>query len=144
MRWKVISLLLCALFVFGAAESLSAQGTAFTYQGQLSSGGNPVTGIYDLTFALYLTNQFGTVVAGPITNSGVAVTNGLFTTTLDFSTGVFTGESFWLQITVRTNGNDTFTALAPRQPLLPATLHAIFAEHVRAAWLSETLAIRPN
>jgi hypothetical protein len=126
MRQKFFQLLLCALFAFGAADSLHAQGTAFNYQGQLSSGGSPATGIYDLTFALYLTNQFGTVVAGPINSSDVAVTNGLFTTTLDFGTGIFTGANFWLQITVRTNGNGAFTTLSPRQPLVPAP-YSIFA-----------------
>jgi hypothetical protein len=30
-----------------------AQGTAFSYQGQLSAGGNPTAGIYDLRFTIY-------------------------------------------------------------------------------------------
>src|SRR5271165_6723742 len=30
-----------------AAGQLHAQGTAFTYQGELNSGGNPTTGSYD-------------------------------------------------------------------------------------------------
>ena len=29
-----------------------AQGTAFTYQGQLNSGGSPANGFYDFHFAL--------------------------------------------------------------------------------------------
>ena len=117
---------MCIAISVCGIETLCAQGTAFNYQGQLSNGGSPVTGIYDLTFALYLTNQFGTVADGPVTNSAVAVTNGLFSTTLDFDAGVFTGANFWLQITVRTNGNGAFTPLAPRQPLLPVP-YAIFA-----------------
>ena len=42
-----------------------AQGTAFTYQGQLNSNGGPANGIYDLQFAIYdSTNQPGTLIAG--------------------------------------------------------------------------------
>jgi trimeric autotransporter adhesin len=54
------------------------------------------------------------------------VTNGLFTVTLDFGSGVFDGSARWLDIAVRTNGGTTFTALAPRQALTPTpyALHA--------------------
>ena len=33
-------------------HSLRAQGTAFTYQGQLNDGTNPATGSYDLRFTM--------------------------------------------------------------------------------------------
>ena len=60
-------------------------------------------------------------MAGPITNSPVGVTNGLFTVTLDFGDGVFTGDARWLDIGVRTNGGTgDFTTLAPRQAVTPA------------------------
>jgi hypothetical protein len=42
-----------------------AQGTAFTYQGRLNDNGVPVTGNYDVQFALYTTNVMGNPVAGP-------------------------------------------------------------------------------
>ncbi|MDD5140787.1 MAG: hypothetical protein PHY43_11070 [Verrucomicrobiales bacterium] len=145
MRRKIIGWVLCILTVFGTVESLSAQGTAFMYQGRLNDGGSPATGNYDLSFALYLTNQTGTVVAGPITNPAVAVSSGLFTTTLDFGPGIFTGLNYWLQIAVRTNGAAIFTNLTPRQPLLPVP-YAIFANtasnllgSLAAAQLSGTL-----
>jgi hypothetical protein len=67
-----------------------------------------------------------TCVAGPITNSPVAVSNGLFTVALDFGDSVFTGEARWLELGVRTNGGDVFTTLQPRQPLQP-TPYAIMA-----------------
>ena len=58
---------------------------------------------------------------GLLTNSAVAVSNGLFTTTLDFGFGVFNGGPRWLEIAVRSNGTAAaFTALAPRQAVLPA------------------------
>jgi hypothetical protein len=137
MRRTIISWLVCVLAAFCAVESLSAQGTAFTYQGQLNDTGSPANGSYDLTFALYnSSNPAFTNVAGPVTNSAVAVTNGLFTTLLDFGPGIFTGTNYWLGISVRTNGGTTFTALSPRQPLTP-TPYAIFAN--TASNLSGTL-----
>ena len=104
-----------------------AQGTAFTYQGRLNSGSNPANGTYDLQFAIYdSTNQPGTVIAGPLTNSATGVTNGLFAVTLDFGANVFTGPDRWLEIAVRTNGSGEFTTLSPRQKLTP-TPYAVFA-----------------
>ncbi|MBU6409117.1 MAG: hypothetical protein KGR98_01900 [Verrucomicrobia bacterium] len=95
-----------------------AQTTAFTYQGSLSDGGSPANGGYDLRFALYNTNVSGTIVAGPVTNSAVAVTNGLFTVSLDFGASVFDGSDRWLQVAVRTNGSgNAFVALSPLQRL---------------------------
>jgi len=122
-----------ALFLFGAILAFSpgplfAQGTAFTYQGRLNDSGSPANGSYDLQFAVYDASSGGTPVAGPLTNSAVVVSNGLFmATNLDFGPGVFTGAARWLDIGVRTNGSGSaFTILSPRQPLLP-TPYAIFA-----------------
>jgi len=106
---------------------LYAQGTAFTYQGRLDDSSNPVTGTYDLRFTIYdSTNTPGNLIAGPITNSATAVSNGLFIATLDFGAGVFTGAARWLDIAVRTNGTGVFTTLAPRQQLTP-TPYAVMA-----------------
>ena len=105
-----------------------AQGTAFTYQGRLlNSGSGPASGSYDLTFALFATNSSGVAIAGPVTNAATAVTNGLFTVTLDFGGGLFTGSTNrWLEIGARTNGVGSFTTLSPRQQITP-TPYAIFA-----------------
>src|SRR5215469_631789 len=80
-----------------------AQGTAFTYQGQLQNGGALASGTYNLTFALYTNNAGGTAVAGPVTNSGVTVSNGLFTVIIDFGAGPWNGVINWLEIAVETN-----------------------------------------
>jgi hypothetical protein len=110
-----------------AAESSSfGQGTAFTYQGRLIDNGSPGNTNYDFTFAVYDAGTGGSLVAGPITNSAVAVSAGLFTTTLDFGAGVFTGAPLWLEIGVAPGGNGTFHTLSPRQALTPAP-YAIFA-----------------
>jgi len=109
-------------------STVFAQGTAFMYQGRLNAGGNPAGGIYDLRFTIYdSTNLPGTVIAGPLTNSATAVSNGLFTVNLDFGPGVFTGADRWLDIGVRTNGSlNAYTGLVPRQHLTPVP-YAIFA-----------------
>ena len=105
----IVSLLFALL---GAQPSTAfAQGTTFTYQGRLNSNGSPANGSYDLTFSLYTTNVTGIAVAGPVTNSAVAVTKGLFTTLVDFGPGVFTGTSNWLAIAVSTNAANTFSTL---------------------------------
>jgi hypothetical protein len=106
-----------------------AQGAAFTYQGRLNDGAGAANGIYDLRFTIYDSAGGPGVVAGPMTNSPVTVSNGLFTVTLDPGAGVFTGAERWLEIAVCTNGVGDFTALAPRQPLTAAP-YAILAGNV--------------
>ncbi|HEU6447413.1 MAG TPA: hypothetical protein VFV23_03120 [Verrucomicrobiae bacterium] len=119
-----IAVVAFSLFI---SNSSFAQGTAFNYQGQLYDGGNTASGIYDLRFWIYdSTNNPGVIIAGPVTNSAVFVTNGLFSVQIDFGSGVFTGPDRWLQIAVRTNGALTFTNLSPRQQITP-TPYAIFA-----------------
>jgi hypothetical protein len=106
--------------------SAFAQGTAFTYQGRLDDGAIAANGVYDFRFRLYDSSGGAGVIAGPITNSPVAVSNGLFTVTLDFGAGVFVGSARWVEIGVRSNGAAGFTLLAPRTEITPApyAIHA--------------------
>jgi len=108
-----------------AGGKVGAQGTAFTYQGRLANNGQPASGSYDLVFNLYAASQAGGLLAGPATNVAVAVSNGLFTTVVDFG-NVFAGGSNWLEIAVSTNGANSFSTLAPRQQLTPVP-YAILA-----------------
>ncbi len=100
---------------------LFAQGTAFTYQGRLSDGGNPANGNYDLTFALFSASSGTGQVGSALTNTATAVSNGLFTVILDFGAN-FPGGDRWLEIGVRTNSgvSGTFSTLLPRQQVTPA------------------------
>lgn len=130
MNFRIeITSLFVALAVLAGINDAVAQGTAFTYQGQLSDGATPANGSYDLRFSLYTVSSGGTLAYGYLTNSGTMVSNGLFTVTLDFGSSVFTTTNYWLQIGVRTNGNGSFTGLSPRQELTP-TPYAITAENV--------------
>jgi hypothetical protein len=113
----------------GCLVQAAPVGTAFTYQGRLSSGTNAANGTYDLKFTLYDAVTSGTLVAGPLTNAATGVTNGLFTVSLDFGAYVFNGDARWLDIAVRTNGAASFTPLTPRQPLTPSP-YAISASSV--------------
>ncbi|HUD83640.1 MAG TPA: hypothetical protein VMQ67_09060, partial [Candidatus Saccharimonadales bacterium] len=103
-----------------------AQGTAFTYSGQLQNSGSNANGSYDLQFTLYNAIVAGSQ-SGPILTNATAVRNGLFTVTLDFGSGIFAGTTFWLDIAARTNGTGAFAELSPRQQLTP-TPYAIYAE----------------
>jgi hypothetical protein len=94
-------------------------GTGFTYQGRLTDGGSPANGEYDFQFGLYNASSGGSQV-GSITRGDVTVTEGLFTVALDFG-AVFGGTAYWLDIGVRPGGSSgAYTALTPRQPLMPA------------------------
>lgn len=118
--------LIAGVLSFFVAHSSFGQGTAFQYQGQLGNGGAPANGNFDFQFTLYNALTNGTAESGTLTNFDVGMTNGLFTTTLDFGPGAFTGASLWLDIGVRTNGGTNFTMLLPLQPVLPVP-YAIFA-----------------
>ena len=108
------------LVFFHFIQLAAAQGTLFTYQGQLTDGGNPAGGIYDLRFAIYDAVTNGNAVGGPLTNSATPVNNGLFTVALDFGSNAFSGAGRWLEIAARTNGSNAFVTLSPRQQLTAA------------------------
>src|SRR5271156_1352449 len=96
---------LSCLSLLCAALCAWAQGTAISYQGRLMDAGSPANGDYDLTFSVFDDPGAGNQVGGSLTNAPTAASNGLFTVTLDFGTGVFDGAPRWLEIGVRTNGS---------------------------------------
>jgi hypothetical protein len=113
--------------LFAASAALGQESTIFTYQGRLNSSGAPANGAYDLKFSIYdSTNQPGVLIAGPLTNFTVSVSNGLFTTPIDVGVVPFNGSDRWLEIAVRTNGSGAFSTLAARQQITLAP-YAIMA-----------------
>src|SRR5213592_1762032 len=107
-----------ALVGTGAAAPV---GSAFSYQGRLLESGAPAQGRYDLQFTLFASETGGSAWSATLTNAEVLVSNGVFTTTLDFGTNVFSGIACWLEIGVRpTAFPGSFTVLSPRQLLTPA------------------------
>jgi len=108
-----------------------AQTTAFSYQGQLTDNGSPANGLYDLRFELYDAHTLGSSL-GVVTNAATAITNGLFTVTLDFGSGVFDGSERWLEVGAVTNGGGAFSTLSPRQPIT-STPYAVRAANSASA-----------
>jgi len=98
---------------------LAPIGSAFTYQGYLTDGGQPANGQYDLHFSLYDAASEGTLL-GEVEALNVTVSNGYVTVSLDFGLGVFNGDGRWLEIGARQSGDPSYTPLSPRQELTPA------------------------
>ena len=117
--------LLIVLAGLARIHQAAAQGTAFAYEGQLQNNGSPANGLYDFQFSLSDAASGGSQIGNTVTNLGVGVTNGVFTTTLDFGT-VFTGNPTWLAISVCSNGLGSYVNLTPLQPIRPV-VYAIFA-----------------
>jgi hypothetical protein len=99
------------------AANISAQTTAFTYQGSLKDGANPANGNYDFEFKLFDLVSGGTQQGTTVQRLNVAVANGTFNVSLDFGTAVLTGADRFLDVAVRTAGGGAFTALSPRQKI---------------------------
>ena len=133
MKLKLFAFLILPLFAFFSPQlsSLRAQDTAFTYQGRLNDSGSSANQSYDLTFALFNVSSGPGQIGTTITKLNTAVSNGLFTVTLDFG-NQFSGTARWLEIGVRTNGGSAFTTLTPRQPLT-ASPYALYAPNAGTA-----------
>jgi hypothetical protein len=98
-----------------AATAAIGQTTAFNYQGRLSEAGATVTGTRFFRFTLF--DENGAAIAGATVEQTVAVTNGVFNTSLDFGAGAFPGANRSLQIGVKINAGDAYTLLSPRQQI---------------------------
>jgi len=126
MRSRILLIVVLLAAALALPEAVSAQGTAFTYQGQLTDTNGPANGNYDFLFLVF--DSLGNGVQQGITvgRFGVSVSNGLFTTTLDFGSNTFTGLPLWLEIQVAPANTAQFVTLAPRQPFT-STPYAIRA-----------------
>ncbi len=109
------------------AQPLSS---AFTYQGELRSGGVPATGPHDLRFRLYDAASGGSQLGPELCLDDISPLDGAFTAQLDFG-AQFQGSKRFLEIDVRVDAGEACAAGAgyvtlPRQAL-SATPHASFA-----------------
>jgi hypothetical protein len=117
--------------------SASAQTTAFTYQGRLDVNGVPANGLYDFGFGAWNAPSGGVQLAGVNFLTSVPVSNGLFTVTVDFGPGVFTGTELWLQILTRPNNSGGYTPLANRQRFTSSP-YAVHSATATSAGLSSS------
>ncbi|HQU83268.1 MAG TPA: hypothetical protein PKY59_09100 [Pyrinomonadaceae bacterium] len=134
-RIKLISTIF--LLLFAGISAVSAQTSAFSYQGRLNDNTLPANGTYEMEFKLFDSASGGTQVASTITNNSVAVQNGIFSVTLDFGANPFAaGANRFLEIGVRKASDPPgFTTLAPRQQLTssPYSLKTISADLLSSA-----------
>lgn len=101
--------------------------SAFTFQGRLTDGGSAPTGNYELRFRLHDALSGGHPASAEVAFPSVAVSNGLFTVSLDFGSSPFTGSSRWLEISARPVGSVApLATFSPRTALsaVPYALHA--------------------
>ena len=133
--FRRLGLAFVALATLGGSAARPAHavplGTAFTYQGQVQTSGEPENGTCDFQFALYDAAVGGAQIGSTQTLAAIGVTDGLFTLQLNesgqFGPNAFAGEQRWLQISVRCpTGSGGYTSLSPRQQLT-ATPYARYA-----------------
>jgi hypothetical protein len=75
-RFRGARRILTALALLLSAVGAAAQGTAFTYQGQLQNNGSPASGTYNLQFFLYTNSTGGMHIAGPVETMGCSSPTG--------------------------------------------------------------------
>ena len=125
------------------APAQTAQGTAFTYQGQLLQNNAPVTGNTAMTFTLWDSASGGNVIGTQVFDGvgsdppPVSVVDGIFTVTLDFGGSAFFtigDDARWLQVEVGT------TVLSPRTAIenAPYALTSQLAYNVPANSIGTT------
>ncbi len=143
MKLKVIPLTALVLAQFSALHSEAlAQATAFTYQGRLAENGTAASGLHDFEFRLFTTLSGAVQVGSTLLANDLAVSNGLFTTSLDFGAAVFPGTERFLQIAVRPGvSSGAYTNLTPRQPITatPYAVRAIEANTVASGGITTTM-----
>lgn len=131
MKTRLLLTLACVLAALTAPAQQTT--TAFTYQGRLLDAGVPANGYYDFQFTLHDAPTAGNALGTPVINERVFVTNGLFTTEIDFGAGRFTGTTRWLGMGARITESPTaFLTLPMRQALnsVPQSQFALVAGSV--------------
>jgi hypothetical protein len=125
-RTLVLGLVTLGLAALASPALAQPVTTAFTYQGQLRSAGQPVTGTFDVRFLLFDAAAVGVQQGTTLCVDNVAVNAaGGFAAQLDFG-AQFLGQRRWLEVRVRSNAalactDDTgFVTLTPRQEVTAA------------------------
>jgi hypothetical protein len=107
-----------------AGIQAAALGSAFTYQGQLKSAGEPVTADCEMAFRLHDDAVAGSQVGSAVTHT-VPITDGLFTVSLDLGSSAFNGDARWLGIRVNCPGDSGYADLG--RQALTAVPYALYA-----------------
>ena len=110
-----LSMLVAVLTLAFASAGTHGQTSSFTYQGHLTDAGTAANGNYDFQFVLWDSLTNGTQIGSTQSLNTIAVSNGVFTVSLDFGAGAFPGANRFLEIRTRRTGTSGFTLLEPRQ-----------------------------
>ena len=101
------SVFVAALVALMSGTALGQTGSAFTYQGRVTSNGAPVSGLATVQLSLWkdaFSNNVADRIGSVQTLNNVAVSNGVFTvianSLLEFGVNPFNGEARWLQVAV--------------------------------------------
>ena len=126
------STILLIVILVSSAIAVAAQTTEFTYQGSLTSAGNPASGNHDFEFRLFSVDTGGSAIS-TLQRLNVPVVSGVFSVKLDFGVQ-FPGANRYLEIGVRPAGGGSFTTLSPRQlvnsaPYSVRSLNAVNADN---------------
>lgn len=132
---KTLITFLATILIFSAAQVGLAQTTIFTFQGSLTDQGSPANGSYQMQFKMFDTLAGGNQIGSTVSKADVTVTQGSFTTQLDFGANAFPGADRFLEIAVRRNSNEAYTTLNPRQQIAssPYAIKAINAQQADVA-----------
>ena len=113
-------LLLAGALALGLTSTAHAQGTGFTYQGRLDSGGVPYSGTAEFQPTLWnLLSSGMQLAANSPAQLVVAVTNGLFVLPLDFGAS-FPGTDRWLQLEAEPYTRNLWCSWQSVQPMAAA------------------------
>src|ERR1043166_4783628 len=135
---KKIVFMIAMIILIPAGLCVAQQTSAFNYQGKLGDTGSPANGNYQFEFKLF-DAAAGDVQIGTTQSASAVVTNGIFTTQLDFGSAAFIighgSAERWLEISVRPGTTGTYTTLTPRRqinsvPLAVGSLSADDAAHL--------------
>ncbi len=98
-RSRVGTVVLAFLII---AKNVTANApTAVSYQGYLEENSLPAEGLFDFEFRLFDSPTAGTQIGGAIVQDDLDVTDGLFSTSLDFGEEAFDASPRYLEIGVR-------------------------------------------
>ena len=140
MTKNLIRSVACAVLAASAGLAQAQPLTeTFTYQGRLSDSTELADGFYDFQFRLYRDAAATFLLGNPITRSNVEVAEGLFSVTVNFGGSglLYNGDRRWLQVSVRSAGSGSYTAMSPAQEITAAP-HATFSSYAGIAEIAET------
>lgn len=124
LRVKLVLIAILVLLTLVPTLGAASGGTPFTYQGKLTDlAGVPLTGSYNMSFKLYDALTGGHQVGSTVTLTGVSVSGGIFTVSLDFG-GFEARQQSWIETTVGS------TTLSPRVEItsVPLAVRATVAD----------------